>query len=359
MKICFISEAKSIHTQRWTEALAKAGCDMHLISSSMADIPNVTLHHLALYSPNPARQIINKYRARQLLRKINPDITHLFGLFAVSSLGAMGLTSNIKNLLLSVWGTDVVPAGDHETTKEKIIKTYLLNKANRIIATSEYLAIKIPQYLKRQIEIEIIPWGVDLDLFRPAKEKKENGVVTIGFAKRLHSLSGPDIMLNAFNYACNNCNQKLSLKIAGEGPMKYALKETAANLHLNACVEWTGWLDTAASLSEFYRSLDLFIMPSRRESFGVSAVEASASGLAVIASGFGGIPEIIVDGVTGVLVEPTDTDGFGKAIVNLVNNKTLRKNMGLEGRKRAEKKFKWDNTIDKMLGIYDQVQKSI
>jgi glycosyltransferase involved in cell wall biosynthesis len=357
MKICFISEAKSIHTQRWTEALAQAGCDMHLISSSSVDIPNVTLHHLPLYSPNPVRQIINKYRAKQLLRKIDPDITHLFGLFAVSSLGAMGLATNIKNLLISAWGSDVVPAGDHETTKEKVIKVYLLNKANRIITTSRYLALKIPQYLRRRIDIEIIPWGVDLDLFSPANEKKESGVVTIGFAKRLHFLSGPDIVLNAFNYASNNCNQKLSLKIAGDGPMQYALKTTAANLNINGAVEWTGWLDTPAALSEFYRSLDLFIMPSRRESFGVSAVEASASGLAVIASRFGGLPEIIVDGVTGVLVDPRDTDGFGRAIVTLVNNKSLRKNMGLKGRKRAEKKYKWNNTIEKMLAIYDQMIK--
>ncbi|UCE06695.1 MAG: glycosyltransferase family 4 protein [bacterium] len=355
MKICFISEAKSIHTQRWTEGLAKTGCDLHLISSSVADIPNVTLHHMPIYSPNPVRQTINKYRIKQLIRRLNPDITHIFGLFAVSSLGAMGLIKNLKNLLISVWGSDVVPTGDDETIKEKVIKTYLLNKADCLVATSAYLALTVQHYMRRQTEIEILPWGVDLDVFRPTNELNDNDIVTIGFAKRLHPLSGPDILLKAFNYACNNCNQKLRLKIAGDGPMRLELLETAVQMDLSDFIEWTGWLDSPASLSEFYRSLDLFVMPSRRESFGVSAVEASASGVVGVASNFGGIPEIIVDGVTGLLVEPDDVKGFGNAIVTLAKNEVLRKDMGSKGRKRAEIEFNWNNSLNRMLKIYNQV----
>jgi glycosyltransferase involved in cell wall biosynthesis len=310
---------------------------------------------MPIYSPNPIRQTVNKFRIKQLIRKLNPDIIHLFGLFAVSSLGTMGLTKNLDNLLMTVWGSDVVPPGDDESLKEKVIKSYLLNKADYLTATSRYLALQLKHYLRQPTEVEILPWGVDLDIFRPVDEVNNNDVVTIGFAKRLHTLSGPDILLKAFKYACDHCSQALRLKIAGNGPLKSQLMENAAQMGLSDSIDWVGWLDGSASLSDFYRSLDLFVMPSRKESFGVSAVEASASGLPGVASRVGGIPEIIKDGTTGLLVEPEDEKGFGKAIVALAENKALRKEMGVMGRKSTEKKFNWKNSLNRMIDIYHKV----
>lgn len=267
----------------------------------------------------------------------------------------MGLTKKFNNLLITAWGSDVVPPGDNESLKEKVIKSYLLNKADYLTVPSGYLARKVKHYLKRPTEVEILPWGVDLDIFRPVDEVNHTGVVTIGFAKRLHTLSGPDILLNAFKYACDNCSQTLRLKIAGNGPLKSQLMENATQMGLNDSIDWVGWLDGSVSLSNFYRSLDLFVMPSRKESFGVSAVEASATGLPGVAARVGGIPEIIEDGITGLLIEPEDEKGFAKAIVTLAENKDLRKKMGIMGRKRAKKKFNWNNSLNRMLDVYNKV----
>lgn len=285
---------------------------------------------------------------------MQPNVTHLFGLFSLSSLGTMWLIRNLKNLVISVWGSDVRPGGNRETFKERVIKKYLLNRGDRLVAISEYLAHEVQRYLNRPRDIEILPWGVDLDMFRPVDRKGSSKVVRVGFAKKLYQLSGPDILLKAFQYARDNCEQRLELKIAGSGPMEYQLKQEATQLGLADSIEWVGWLRTAEELRDFYHSIDLFVMPSRRESFGVSALEASATGLPVVASRFGGIPEIVTHGKTGLLVNPEDTEELGKAIVALAENRALRTEMGFTGRKNAEDKFDWRMSVKRMIEIYHQ-----
>jgi L-malate glycosyltransferase len=355
MRVCVLSEARSVHTRRWMGSLAKEGCDIHLVSSSKAEIPGVILHHHPIYSPNPWRQVRNVRSIRALIRALKPDVIHLFGLFSVSSLGTMWAIGGLENLVISVWGSDVAPAGAEETCKERLIKRYLLNKGECLVSISEYLAHEVERYLKRPREIEVIPWGVDIDIFKPRERRPTSGVVTVGFAKRLHSLSGPDILLKAFHYARDRCKRELLLKIAGSGPMEERLKQEAAQLGLAGSVEWEGWVETTEGLRDFYHSLDMLVMPSRRESFGVSAVEASATGLPVIASRFGGIPEIVVQGKTGLLVDPEDIHGFGEAIVTLGEDGDLRRQMGAQARARAEERFAWRNSVRNMVTVYRRV----
>jgi len=356
MRVCVLSEARSIHTRRWMGSLAREGCDIHLVSSSKAEIPGVTLHRHPIYSPNPWHQVRNVRSIRELMRALKPDVVHLFGLFSVSSLGTMWAIGGLQNLVISVWGSDVAPAGPRESYKERLIKRHLLNQGECLVAVSEYLAHEVERYLKGPRWIEVIPWGVDIDVFKPVERKGNSGAVTVGFAKRLHPLSGPDMLLKAFRYARGRCKRELLLKIAGSGPMEGQLKQEAAQLGLAGSVEWTGWLGTPEELRDFYCSVDMLVMPSRRESFGVSAVEASATGLPVIASRFGGIPEIVLHGETGLLVDADDVAGFGEAILLLAGNSDLRLEMGFRGRKRVEEKFDWRDSVRKMVRIYNKIQ---
>ena len=357
MKICLITEAKTVHAKRWAKGLSKAGCDVHLISVYQANLRGVKLYHVPIYSSNPVRQVINNVRLNRLIKIIDPEVIHLFGLFSVFSLGSMGVIHGKKNLVISVWGSDVVSAGNKDSLKINLIKKFILNCGDRLIATSDYLAAETKKYLNPNKDVDVLPWGVDLDVFYPHAKKSNNGTVRIGFAKRLNRLYGPDTLLQAFQYALRNSQKKLLLKIAGEGPLESELKHQAAEMGINNSIEWIGWLDRDEDMKEFYNSIDIFIMPSRRESFGVAAVEASASGLPVIASRFGGIPEVIIENETGLLVDSEDSIGFGRALLKLTNDDKLRQKMGVKGRKRAEIEFNWNITIQKMLEIYQQVQK--
>jgi glycosyltransferase involved in cell wall biosynthesis len=266
----------------------------------------------------------------------------------------MVLTHNLKNLIISVWGSDVVPATNTESYKEKFIKKYLLNKADHLVAVSEYLSEETQKYLFKTKKIEIVPWGINFDQFYPELKQKNQNIVKIGFAKKLYELSGPDIALKAFKYASKKSRKRLVFRIAGDGPMTADLKKEAKNLGIDRQIEWLGWLSTPQSLREFFHSIDIFLMPSRRESFGVAAAEASAAGLPVIASKFGGIPEIIVNKKSGFLVDSKDIKGLGEALILLAENEKLRVKMGSEGRNIIKNNYKWDLCVNKMIKIYEK-----
>jgi glycosyltransferase involved in cell wall biosynthesis len=106
--------------------------------------------------------------------------------------------------------------------------------------------------------------------------------------------------------------------------------------------------DVAALLS----GLDVLAMPSRREEWGVAAAEASASGLAVVATRVGGIPEIVADGETGLLVPPEDPAALAKALERLIADPGLRSRLGRAGRRRIEELFRWERCVDRMELIY-------
>ena len=93
-------------------------------------------------------------------------------------------------------------------------------------------------------------------------------------------------------------------------------------------------------------------LTSDSESFGVAAVEASACGKPVVASEVGGLPEVVEHGVTGFLVPPRDPVKTADAIERLILDRSLRDRMGLAGRLRVEKLFRWDNCVDQMISIY-------
>jgi len=96
-------------------------------------------------------------------------------------------------------------------------------------------------------------------------------------------------------------------------------------------------------------------MPSRRESFGMAAVEACACGLPVVATNIGGIPEIVVHGENGFLCNSEATDEIADAMARLARDASLRKQMGMNGRKRVESLFDEARAIDRTLQLYSRL----
>jgi glycosyltransferase involved in cell wall biosynthesis len=88
------------------------------------------------------------------------------------------------------------------------------------------------------------------------------------------------------------------------------------------------------------------------EPFGIQIVEAMASGLPVVGSAAGGIPELIVDRHTGILVERGDATGLAEAILRLLENPAMARQMGNAGRRRAEEKFSWERIVDELRSCY-------
>jgi glycosyltransferase involved in cell wall biosynthesis len=136
--------------------------------------------------------------------------------------------------------------------------------------------------------------------------------------------------------------------------MHHELEKLADTLHVSEATTINGWLEPEDA-QRIIRTSDIFVMPSFSESFGVAAAEASSYGLPVIASDVGGVPEIVRDGETGILIQPGDEAGLAEAIRRLAKDEKLRRSMGEAGRRLVAEKYDFEKCLDMMERIYRKI----
>jgi glycosyltransferase involved in cell wall biosynthesis len=131
--------------------------------------------------------------------------------------------------------------------------------------------------------------------------------------------------------------------IAGDGPKLEELKSLARELGISERVEFLGW-QSREELVKWYQRSNIFLFPSRHEGMPNAVLEAMASGLPVVATRIAGNEELVLDGVTGLLVNPEDVDMLRDALYGLLLKEEIRKQMGGASRQRVEREFTWDFT---------------
>jgi glycosyltransferase involved in cell wall biosynthesis len=108
-------------------------------------------------------------------------------------------------------------------------------------------------------------------------------------------------------------------------------------------------------LADLYRRASVFVMPSFYETFGISVIEAMAFGLPVVATRTGGLPEVVDDGVTGILVPAGDAEALADALIRLLRDPDLRRRMGQAGQERVRAEFTIDRVVSQTLAVYESV----
>ncbi len=175
----------------------------------------------------------------------------------------------------------------------------------------------------------------------------------LGMACRLVEQKGIPYALEAMRRIRSDF-PRAHLVIAGDGEQATELRRLASRLGIADRVHWLGWRADAADLMAAF---DVFLLPSLREGFGLVLLEAMSRRLPIVASHVGAIPEIVIDGETGILVEPRNVDELAKAMTRLLNDRALRKYMGLLGAARLEEHFSVERMVDGTVAVYEQVLK--
>jgi glycosyltransferase involved in cell wall biosynthesis len=140
--------------------------------------------------------------------------------------------------------------------------------------------------------------------------------------------------------------------IAGEGELRPALERQIKEYHLEKHVLLAGFRPDVLSL---HKAFDIFAMSSITEGLGTSLLDAMAAGKPIVATRAGGIPEVVVDGETGLLVPPRDHEAMADAIVQLLRDESLRRQMGDAGRARARALFSAERMVQNTLQVYQRV----
>lgn len=338
-----------MHTRRWVEHFAARGWDAHVISFRPAEIPGVTVHYIDGLEPiGKARYVVHARRIRTRVHELRPDLLHALHL---TSYGFLAGLSGFQPSIVSVWGTDVLEA-PYLTPVHRWITRNALRNAGAITATGLRLAEATLPHVPHGKPVSVIPYGVDLDRFRPAP-RAQRATVTVGAASRLSPEKGFEHLLRAVA-KLRASGASLDVLLAGDGPSRGSLERLARDLGLEACVTFLGDVPHE-QVPEVLQRLDIFAMPSTWEGFGVSAVEAGAMGLPAVASDVHGIPDVVVDGETGILVPPANADALAAAIGRLAADPELRRRMGAAGRAFVEKNYRWQDNARLMERLYDEM----
>jgi len=149
---------------------------------------------------------------------------------------------------------------------------------------------------------------------------------------------------------------QVRLVIAGDGPEHTSLKNQAIHLGLTDAVEFMGWV-APENVHALINTATLVVVPSRKEGFGLVAVEAAHMARPIVATRVGGLPEVVVHGQTGLLVEEGNAQALADAIIILLAHPEATVQMGQAARNHARERFSWDHCVDAYDKLYRQLTK--
>ncbi len=252
--------------------------------------------------------------------------------------------ATIHDLYLSEWGTM-----GFGFTGLPFELASAKTRFRKIITLNSSLKSKMVEILKmKKKKIEIIPSGIDVNYINKIKVGKKNR--TILYAGRLVPQKKVDILLKAFALS----GVDAELKIIGEGKEYNRLVNLSKSLGIENRVHFTGQLKRHEDVIKEMKKASLFVLPSQRECFGITVLEAMCSGTAVISTATEGPKDIIKNGVDGFVIELGNEKELSEKIKLVIEDTKKRRKIESNARKKA-KKYDWDNIVKRIAKIYRMV----
>jgi glycosyltransferase involved in cell wall biosynthesis len=293
----------------------------------------------------------------KLLKIRRPDILHINSSKAGIVAGIAGRLAGIKLIIFTSHGWAFL---EDRIFPIRLVLWFAqwttLLLSHKVIAVSDHIKTSAPSFLISKGKISVVRNGIERFELLDKKAARERLLgnksdkyikyTWIGTISELHPNKGLQYAVRAMKelpYAI--------FIVIGEGTDRKKLEEDIANLNLSSKVFLVGYKDYAARLLSAF---DVFTLTSTTEALGYVLLEAGLAGLPVVASRVGGIPEIIEDGKTGLLVKPRDTEGMRDAILTLMQDREMGERLGTALKKKVEQEFSLTQMVDKTMKLYQK-----
>jgi glycosyltransferase involved in cell wall biosynthesis len=291
------------------------------------------------------------------LAEIRADVihNHMFRAETVGTRAAMALAEighRRPYVVSTVHSSRVRSEEDRELLRQ------LTPHIDQIIAVSRMIEVKLENEGRTAAPVRLIYNGVDLSRYDhtepcctlPEEYGMEPGSQIVGVVARLEPEKGHATLIEAWPQVLRAVPDAYLL-IVGEGSRREALEAQAREMRVAHRVVFTGRRDDVPSVTA---ALDVAVLPSYREAQGLSILEAMALSRPVVASNVGGIPEMIEDGVTGLLVPPHDADALARSISRLLLDHPLADTLARAGHDLVHDRFCVELMVSEIQAIYDE-----
>ena len=228
------------------------------------------------------------------------------------------------------------------------------------VAISQEVARTFEAIYKRPAPV-LIPNGVPTEAFAPCFEIRQRlrqefqiAPQTLVFIHvgRFDAVKNHAMLISAFSQLFASALAPVELWLVGDGELREAVQQQARTLGIESRVRFLG---VRSDIPDLLRAADVFVFPSRWEGNPLSVMEAMAAGLPVVATAVGGVPELVEDGVSGILVPNEDCDALVQAMLQMVQHPDLRAQMAHAARCRAEERFDMRHTVAAYESLYESI----
>lgn len=350
-------------------ALAAGGDEVHVISYALPSrlelvdprlsyhevvVPHYPLFDYPPYSLALATKIVEVARHQQL------DLIHVH--YAVPNAVSAVLAREILapqplKVVTTLHGTDITLVGNDpnylETTRYGVLKSDV------VTVVSDYLRRATVEQLGVSTPIEVVPNFIDLQRFERARKRPgaqrwaKPGEKILVHISNFRPVKRVLDVVDIFHRVSAEIPARLLL--VGDGPERAKVEQ-----HCRECGTCDNmvFIGNLPLVEEVLTGADLFLLPSETESFGLAALEASACEVPVIATSAGGIPEVVVDGVTGFLHPVGDTEAMADSALELLRDDGKKQEFGRAARKRAAEVFEESRVVAMYRDLYERVLRS-
>lgn len=314
---------------------------------------NIKIDLLPLRARYDIRSIFD---IKRLLKKYDVAILHCHG-YKSDVLGFFAAMFTKVKLVTTLHGWWV--GKELKSRFHNFLDLFIIRYFDRIVSVSQPLAEKLSRDKTLKIKTTVIPNCVDSKKFETAKDSiiiRKNLNITphakvMGTVSRLTQEKGHSYLLEAFAKIVADFKDTVLL-ILGEGPLKSSLINKARELGIEDKVIFAGFRDDVADI---IATMDIFVMPSISEGLPMAILEAMAAKKPIVASAVGGIPLVIKDRETGILIKPKDSDSIYEALTHLLKDEKLALEIAANARKLLENEF----TVDVMIRKYENLYRGL
>jgi len=279
-------------------------------------------------------------------RKYNIIHVHLFPAGIFVALASLLLPKNIKWIF-----------SEHNVFNRrrsfkifKIIDGFTYSRYFKIICVSKQVQSTLLNWMpliKRKTKV--ISNAVSISKLLNSNFLKNYDILFVG---RLTQAKGVDILLKAIEILKNKYNKHLNIAIVGDGPLRENLNNLAVQLRVNNEVKFLG---IRKDIIKLMNSAKIFVLPSRWEGLPMVILEAMSRGMSIIATGVGGIPEVIENEKEGMLISPGDPQALAQTINELLENKELREKLSQAAYEKVREEYSIETYSANMLDLYSSL----
>jgi glycosyltransferase involved in cell wall biosynthesis len=338
-----------IITSLWPKNLPKTSYINNIKVSRLAfRIPSFSIKHLISFLYRAPVCIIKLLKVAKITKF---DIINLHYV-SENALYAL-ILSVIKKipLVTNIHGADIEDL-PYRNKFNKIVLKFALKHSEIIFSNSKSMINQVNKLFRNQFSKKIITVGngINIEEFDSSEKffkKDYSYIIGVGrFVKK----KGFDILIKAFSIVQKKY-PNLNLILIGDGTERANLEKLRDDMKMNNSIHFLGGKSHEETI-KYIKGSEFFVLPSRKEPFGIVCLEAMAAKKAVVAMNVGGVSEYLKHTINGMLVENERSEDLANSIIYLIDNPELSKKFGLNGRKLVETNYTWDSISQKYIKVF-------